>query len=127
MLQVGVISWTVSKMQVIDMRKHLAASLAIACTTMSAGWQSGFAQSPPTAEHDAVVWSNRDLSLRPGGFAWTPDTETTLRLPHIDTPADFSRGRSGQLLLCEPGQFGFADLGAAYALAGKEEQDRQPR
>lgn len=102
------------------MRTHFAISAVLPCTLMILGLGDALAQSPPHAEQDALVWSNQDRSLRVDGFAASPETETTLRLPQIDFPAGNFDGRQGRVLVCEPGQFGFAaSAAAAYAQAGK--------
>ncbi len=91
---------------------------------MILGSQSGLAQSPPNAEQDVLIWSDRDFSLRSGSFASGPDVETGLRLPHIGLRGPLQPERSGQVLVCEPGQVGITQADtAAYARVGRQQSD----
>jgi hypothetical protein len=111
---------------VSHMREHLAALFSLTCTTMILGSQGSLAQSPPKVEQDVLIWSDRDLSLRPDSFGSSPDTETSLRLPHIDFPGGLQPERQGQLLLCEPGQLGVTQAGtAAYARVGEKQSENR--
>jgi hypothetical protein len=105
--------------EVTHMCKSLAISSVLTCAMMLVGLQDVLAQAPPR-DGDVLIWSNRDLSLRSNGFAASPETETSFQLPRIDLPGSSYDGRHGQVLICEPGQFGFTDPAtAAYAQAGK--------
>ena len=104
------------------MYKHLVASLVVTCTTLTLSSQSGLAQSPPAPEQDVLTWSDRDMSLRSGGYG-PADTETSLRLPHIESPASYFDGRKS--LVCEPGWVVFIEPdSAAYAQAGQQQAQK---
>src|SRR5690242_16944875 len=106
---------------VIPMHTHLAASVVLTFAVMSAGLQSAAAQSPPKTERNSLIWSDRDLSLRPGGFDSSPDVETTPRMPQFIAPSELPDARQGEVLVCEPGRIGSADAAAAaYAQLGKD-------
>jgi len=89
---------------------------------MNSALQSGFAQSPPRAERNGLIWSNHDLSLRRGDPGSGPDTESSLQLPQSEVQGGVSDGRQGQVLACEPGRFEFSEPAAApYVEAWKQQ------
>jgi hypothetical protein len=107
------------------MRKQSAAAFILACTSAIGASQNALAQSPPSADPNLLIWSDRDLSLRPGGFAPAPETETTPQLPHVGIPDGFFAGSPEQVLICDPGQLDFvAAITAAYAQAGKQQVEQ---
>jgi len=106
---------------VIAMPTHFAASVALTLTLVGLGLQSSAAQSPPKMGQNPLIWSDRDLSLHPGGFDAGPEVETTPRLPYVATPGEFSDAHQSEVLVCEPGQIGSAETAAAtYAQLGKD-------
>ena len=75
------LSGGLSRRMVIAM--NLAASFALTLTLVGSGLQTTAAQSPPKSEQNALVWSDRDLSLHQGGFDASP--QLILRHPFSKT------------------------------------------
>lgn len=111
-----------SRTVVTHMHQYLAALFVLACTSMIGASPGALAQSPAPADPDVLIWSDRDLSLRPGGFAPIRETETTLQMPDLGFPDGFFGDSRGQMLICEPGQVDIVEaVTSAYARTGKQQ------
>lgn len=111
---------------VTRMREILGASFVLTCTTIILGAQAALAQSPPAAQRDVPIWSDRDLSLHPDGRPASSEMdppETGLLLPH----SGLFDPRPGDVLLCEPGEYGLLGSPAVAYAQIRKPQNQQAR